>query len=234
MAVEYTIGYHQAINDLKFPPAGAAGHVALIDDFLATNIVFTASTATNEITTAAVQNLRTGSRIRLTTAGTLPAPLVAGTDYFIIKAAAAATPSAVFRLATSLANAQSATAIVLTTTGSGTQQLTEQALNKTDPLSVWVAHEFPNHVGYASRFTATSLGACLLDLVLNEAYKVATFSYLNGAATLRVIKHILFIRSGSSTIADSTGTFLIETPTTPVQCPQGTPRAYSIRLSDKG
>lgn len=234
MPVEYTLGYHRSINDLKFPPAGAAGHIALIDDFLATNIVFTASTATNEITTAAVQNLRTGSRVRLTTAGTLPAPLVAGTDYFIIKAAAAATPTTVFRLATSLANALSSTAIVLTTTGSGPHQLTEQPLNKTDPLSVWIAHEFPSHTGYTTRFAATSLGNCIIDTVANEAYKVATFSYLNGAATPRVIKHILFIRSGSLTIADSTGTFLIETPVTTIQCPQGTPRAFSIRLSDKG
>lgn len=55
----------------------------------------------------------TGLKVRLTTTGTLPAPLATGTDYFIIY-----VDDATIQLATTLDNAVAGTAIDLTTQGS--------------------------------------------------------------------------------------------------------------------
>lgn len=66
----------------------------------------------------------TGTKLQLSVDlfATLPSPLVAATDYFVIQ-----TSGSTIKLATSLANAQAGTAIDLTTAGSGTITLTVQS-----------------------------------------------------------------------------------------------------------
>jgi hypothetical protein len=219
------------VSNWLYPASGVSGYVALIDNIL-TVTTATADITTDEITTAAVQTWRTGSRIRFTTTGTLPAPLALATDYFIIEPGTAAMfPGDTFKLATTLANAIAGTAINLTTIGTGVHTATEQTLTVADPLSVLIAHEFPSHPGYVNRFAISDLSNPLNAAL--ESYKVGTFSYVNNSAVSRTIKHLAFISGGSPYLLDATGNVIFETPTTPVVCAPATPKAFSLRLSVK-
>lgn len=73
------------------------------------------NTSTDVVTLSDATSFPTGTTIRFTTTGGLPAPLVVGTTYYAIN-----TGSTTIKLATSLTNAQLGVAIDLTTTGSGT------------------------------------------------------------------------------------------------------------------
>ena len=82
--------------------------------------VVTANATTDQVTPSGFGvGLITGTRVRFTTTGTLPAPLAIATDYYVIKPEGDDT----YKLATSLANAQAGTAIDLTTAGTGTTTL---------------------------------------------------------------------------------------------------------------
>ena len=72
----------------------------------------------------ALRTLQTGDAVRLTTTGTLPAPLATATDYYVIRERKAGEENRSIRLATSAANARAGTAIALTTLGSGTHTMT--------------------------------------------------------------------------------------------------------------
>ncbi len=76
-------------------------------------------TTTEAIAVPSNESLHTGTAIVLTTSGSAPAPLTAGTTYYVIRVNATSV-----KLATNLANAVAGTAINLTTQGSGTQSLT--------------------------------------------------------------------------------------------------------------
>lgn len=71
---------------------------------------------TDVITVA--RNIPTGTPIKFTSSGTLPAGLVAGTQYYAINAS-----STTIKVASSLANAQAGTQIDITDTGSGTHTI---------------------------------------------------------------------------------------------------------------
>jgi hypothetical protein len=88
-----------------------------------------ASTATFSVAKNAVSiydetELRTGNRVRFTTTGVLPAGLVAGTDYYLVRSDAGWVADSMrttwFKLATSLANAQAIPAVVVTIPDIGT------------------------------------------------------------------------------------------------------------------
>jgi hypothetical protein len=203
------------VSNWLYPPSGVSGYVALLDNILTTP-TFTANATTDEITTATPQNWRTGSRIRITSTGTLPAPLVINTDYFIIESSPGTYPASAYKLATTLANAIAGTFINMTTAGTLVHTATEQALTASDPLSVLVGHELSN-----------PLAATL------ESYKVGTFSYVNNGTIARNVKHLVFISGGYSNLLDTSGNIIFETPTAVVACPIGTPKAFSLRLSVK-
>lgn len=74
--------------------------------------------AATDLLTAAAHGLATGTRARLSTTGTLPPPLVAGTGYYAIRLSADT-----LKLATSAANATAGTAVDLTGAGSGSHTL---------------------------------------------------------------------------------------------------------------
>lgn len=83
---------------------------------------FTAVAAT-DVCTKAAHGFLTGLKVQVSTTTTLPAPLAAATDYFIIK-----IDANTFYFATSLANAQAGTRIDLTDAGTGTHTVTPTAL----------------------------------------------------------------------------------------------------------
>jgi len=79
---------------------------------------FTADAGTDILTLSISNaNFATGVPITVSTTGTLPAPLVAGTTYYVIRVGAASTNPGTIKLATSYSNAIAGTAIDLTTNG---------------------------------------------------------------------------------------------------------------------
>lgn len=66
------------------------------------------------VVTSSTRRLATGDKVRLSTSGTLPAPLLAATDYYLIRR----TPTTL-ALATTHANALAGTGITITAAGSG-------------------------------------------------------------------------------------------------------------------
>lgn len=84
--------------------------------------VFTATAATDVLNKVA-HGFLTGLKVQVSTTTTLPAPLAAVTDYFVIKIDADN-----FYLATTLVNAQAGTRIDITTAGTGVQTVTPTAL----------------------------------------------------------------------------------------------------------
>lgn len=107
------------------------------------------------------RNILTGTRVRLTTTTTLPAPLALATDYYVIRLA-----DLTFSLATSYANAIAGTAIDITTTGTGTHTIS------------WLLPRYTNGAGLNAIFfnsNATPMGAGTPNLSLSD--------YTNSAQT---------------------------------------------------
>ncbi len=90
---------------------------------------FTADSGTDILTLSISNaNFATGVPITVTTTGTLPSPLVAGTTYYVIRVGTASTNPGTIKLATSYSNAIAGTAIDLLTNGvpTNTIQVTGQ------------------------------------------------------------------------------------------------------------
>ena len=87
-------------------------------DFFNFSDTFTADAGTDELTIASAHPYKTGDCARMVTTDTLPSPLAANTDYYIIYA-----DTNKVKLATTLANANAGTNIDITTTGSGTHTI---------------------------------------------------------------------------------------------------------------
>jgi hypothetical protein len=83
----------------------------------ATGATFTA--ATTDICTLAAHGFKTGDRVRVSSATTLPAGLSAATDYYVIWVSAST-----FKLATTRALAVAGTAVDITDTGTGAHTIT--------------------------------------------------------------------------------------------------------------
>jgi len=148
---------------------------------------FTADTGTDIMTytstTSLPSNLLTGTRCRVSTTTTLPSPLVAATDYYLIR-----VDDSTFKLATSYANAIAGTAIDITTTGSGTQTLS------------WLLPRYTNGAGVQAIIfanNATPLGAATPNLSLGytnsaQATGRATPTVLPIGKTAASNSHIIY------------------------------------------
>lgn len=108
-SVQVMPGTSVAISNSVFGSAGRLWSGAVVAD------------ADADTLTASDVGLFTQARIRFTTTGTLPAPLVVDTDYFVIR-----VDADTFKVATSLANASAGTAVNITDTGGGTHTAVSQ------------------------------------------------------------------------------------------------------------
>lgn len=187
-----------AINDRIWAATGTIGYLILLSGTLFSG-TFTVDAGTN-ILTATGHTAVTGTRVRLTTTGTLPTissgTLNNSTDYFAI------IDAGNLKLATTLANALAGTAIDFTGTGSGTHTLTEQRLGDEDPISVLVAKELI-HASY-TRQAVSAVGAAAAVGDFGEKTPVS-YTYTISGVDL-VFRHVLFIRGGTSAIGNTTGT----------------------------
>lgn len=162
---------------------------------------FTADTSTELLTFTSTanfpSNILTGTRVRLTTTTTLPAPLATATDYYVIRVS-----DSTCKLATTYANAIAGTAIDITTTGTGTHTMT------------WLLPRYTNGAGVNAIFfnsNATALGAATPNLSLG---------YTNSAqATSRATPTVLPIGKTAAsnslilyTGATGTGKYLYTVP----------------------
>jgi hypothetical protein len=148
---------------------------------------FTVNTSTDELTYTSTanspSNILTGTRVQVSTTTTLPSPLVAATNYYVIKVS-----DSVCKLATSYANAIAGTAIDITTTGTGTHTMTR------------LLHRYTNGAGLQAIFfnsNATALGAATPNLSLgytnsSQTASRATPTVLPVGKTAASNSHILY------------------------------------------
>lgn len=118
-------GLMRNVDADAFPGALKAGKALTSQFHSPYSQTFTAVAAT-DVCTAAATVPATKTPVRLTTTGTLPAGLTTNTDYYIINVS-----STTFKLASTIGDAHSGTAIDITDTGSGTHTITT-----TDPGTI--------------------------------------------------------------------------------------------------
>lgn len=142
-------------------------------------------------------NILTGTRVRLTTTTTLPAPLATATDYYVIK-----VDDSTFKLATSYANAVAGTQIDITDAGTGTHTIT------------WLLPRYTNGAQVQAIFfnsNSTAMGAATPNLSLGytnsaQATSRATPIVLPIGKTAAGNSHILY------TGATGTGKYNYQVP----------------------
>lgn len=128
-------------------------------------------------------NILTGTRVRLTTTTTLPAPLALATDYYVIR-----VDDSTYKLATSYANAIAGTAINITDAGTGTHTMS------------WLLPRYTNGAGLQAIIfnpNVTALGAGTPNLSLGytnslQATGRATPTVLPIGKTAATNSHIIY------------------------------------------
>lgn len=175
-----------AICDAAFSSTGTVGHLTLLRGDLAAALQFTVNATTDTITTATAHGLTTGSRVIVSSTGTFPAPLVAATVYYAIVLSATT-----LRLAATQDNAINNTPVPIdiTSAGTGTLTLDEQALSSSDPLSVLIAKEV-NHPAWSARAIIADLGAASVSSGV-AAKSPKTIPIANTGASTLNYQHVL-------------------------------------------
>lgn len=195
--------------DQYYPPSGTIRHIALLSAELFLNEVFTVSAALNEINFATSKPFQTGARVRVTSSSTLPTPLTASVDYFIIRV----SPTS-FKLAQTIADAIVGTEVNIVDSGVGTLTLNEQALLEDDPIAVLVSKEIAAFPGYLTRFAVTDPGLALI--VNGKPEKSFNFNVVNSGTGPITIGHLLVLRGGSTAIGNVTGEVGLESLSSPL------------------
>jgi hypothetical protein len=213
------------IADRIWAPSTSLGRLILLRGDLYSN-TFTVNTSTDILTTATPHGMVTGSRVRLSTTGTLPVlnsgTLNTTTDYFWI-----ADTTTTGKIATTLANALAGTAIDFTGTGSGSHTLTEQRLTDADPITVLINKEL-NHASYSRQEITGLAAATAIGAVGEKAPFSATYS---ATGTAMVFRHVLFLRGATGTIGNTTGTEpQLTTESADVSVNPGAPKIVTIIL----
>jgi len=154
---------------------------------LGRSATFTADASTDLMTYTSTTNLPsnilTGTRVRLTTTTTLPAPLATATDYYVIRMS-----DGTFELAATYANALTGTQINITDAGTGTHTIT------------WLLPRYTNGAGVQAIIfnpAATAMGAATPNLSLGytnsaQAASRATPTVLPIGKTAASNSHILY------------------------------------------
>jgi len=179
LALIDVIGFYRVTSVTTATAQGTTNTLSQSDTFTAN----TDDTMTYSSTANIPSNILTGTRVRLTTTTTLPAPLATATDYYVIR-----LTDSTFYLATSYANAIAGTRIDLTTTGTGTHTIT------------WLLPRYTNGAGVQAIFfnsNATAMGAATPNLSLGytnsaQATSRATPTVLPIGKSAASNSHILY------------------------------------------
>lgn len=180
-----------------------AGWYALLisDDPTVVNIS-SVDTSTDTIT-ATGHDFVNGTRVTVANVGgSLPGGLVASTEYRVINVSGDD-----FNLCTEASynpTTKTGTAIDLTSAGSGTNTITESALNAKDDFDVWVRKEVPDYYGSERQSLTIPAGTINYTQQQVTAGPVnATFMPTSGVITFR---YFAVISGGTGTRGNSTGT----------------------------
>jgi len=148
------------LPDMRGRVPGGAGQGAFAISFANTAVIV----AANDITVPSNDSIYTGTAVVLSTTGTAPAGLTAGTTYYAIRESAT-----LIMLATTRANAIAGTAIDITGQGTGTHTLTVTYTNRA--IGAVVGEE--NHALTVSEMAAHShaiQGYVRNDYDINDAF----------------------------------------------------------------
>jgi hypothetical protein len=187
------------INDRIWAPTGSLGYLILLKEDLYSGS-FIANADSDEITTTTAHGMITGSRLQLSSSGSLPTSafgfLDSYVDYYAIK-----TSDTALKLAASLEDALAGIAFDLTDSGSGTHTLSEQTLTEADPVDVLINKEV-DHDDY-NRRPISNVGNASAVSSYGEKNPISITYYTSSDLSFR---HVLFLRDATSTIGDTTGT----------------------------
>lgn len=139
---------------------------------------------TTDTFTSSAHGFTTGLKVQVTTSTTLPAPLAALTDYFVI-----VVDANNFKLALSLANALAGTQIDITTTGTGNQTVTPVALAGAT-VKLQKSNDNSNWIDDAAA-TAITVSTSLIFEKVDPTYKYARLQYTLTAGVLAADNVIL-------------------------------------------
>jgi len=159
LALVDVIGFYRVTSVTTITAQATANTLGQSDTFTAdagTDVCTYTSTANFP------SNILTGTRVRLTTTGTLPGGLATATDYYVVR-----LTDATFELATTYANALAGTQINITDAGTGTHTIT------------WLLPRYTNGAGVQAIFfnsNATALGAATPNLSLGYTNSTQTAS----------------------------------------------------------
>jgi hypothetical protein len=179
---------------LAFPSIGIIGRLLLLTNDLLLAASVTANSSTNTLMFTGNHNLVTGTRFKLT--GTMPAPLVAGTEYFAIKINATT-----IKVALTLDDAIALTEVDLISTGSSIN-FDEQPISAIDPISVLVSKELPSNSFY-SRKEIQDVG--VPALIAGEATINYQITLQNLTANTITFRHYLIAYGATAAIGSVTG-----------------------------
>jgi hypothetical protein len=215
------------IADAAYPSTGTIGYIILLKAALATGLGVTANSSTGVFTTASAHGLVTGSRVRIASTGTVPSPLSATTDYYAI-----VSSTTTLRLAATLADTQSSTAIALTDAGSGSLTLNERPLTAADSIAVLVNKELASGGGY-SRLPIANAGAATIVSGNGEKSITATFTN-SGSTSIDYIAALVAFGIGSAvgSVAGATS-YSLATETVAQSTAPGQTRAITVAMRIK-
>lgn len=139
---------------------------------------------TTDILTKAAHGFTTGLVVRVSTSVTLPPPLVAATDYYVILINANT-----FYLATSLANANAGTRIdLITNDGAGVQTITPSALTAAT-YQIMVSQNGTDYVALAAAVAITVTTNALIQ-ALDPQYSYVQIAYAMTSGALTITQNI--------------------------------------------
>ena len=212
-------------NQIDFCYNSQTGFFVLLVNYQIATPTFTAATPST-FTVAGGHNFVNGNRIRVSSAGTLPAGLNTNTTYFVINRTATT-----FQLSLT----RGGTAVAITDVGTGAHTATEQVPDQTDDLTIWARYE-SQYFGSARQPYAP--GAAVQDAANNRAATppvTVTFTPTTGNITYN---YLVLIRGGTAVYQATTGTIdQFEPPTgagagqlpTTQTIAQGATRGFTLR-----
>ena len=175
---------------------GQSFFVLLLND---TRSQFAFTAATNDTITATGHDfiLNTPVQVSVSGGGALPAPLVAGTTYYVRDSA-----TNTFKLSATVDGA----AIDITSVGTGTFIITDLALDsKLGTVALYTRKELTNYQGLGTRPSLTFSDAPTVSSTAIAITKSIALNNTSGVNAL-VFNRFLLIRGGASAIANTTGT----------------------------
>lgn len=182
-------------QEVLYPPSVGYGWVALLDT-TTQSFTFTVDAGTDTLT-ATGHNFTNGTQVKVSSTTTLPAPLVAGTTYYVINTATNTLK---------LSATSGGSAIDITSTGTGTHTVEDVRLNVgVSAVAQWVRKEVA-YQGTMARQQYTPLSA-VEDLPNSRVFSPeVSLTFNNDGAASVVFDGAVLIKGGTSTAGNTTGT----------------------------